>query len=87
MSTPKQAAEAPDTATAIDKLTDDALRNEVSKLTRMIGTRETARDTLDNEIGELRKRRDVFIQAQIDRLKDQMSPVEKEGEKIGRAHV
>ena len=68
------------TATAeqlTSKLTDNALKVEVAKLGRMITNRETDRDELDNEIGELRKKRDALLEVQITRLKAQMSVTEE----------
>lgn len=88
MSQSKPQVEATEAATTVEKLTDDAIKNERAKLQRMIVKRIESRKKLDTEIVELQTRDTLLLTAQIERLTRQLpatKPVgaqvdEKEGE-------
>lgn len=68
------ATEAPDAMAAVDKLTDDAIKAEIKKLNRMIASRQEDISELNHEIVQYQARRDQLIEAQIQRLKAQLTP-------------
>jgi hypothetical protein len=75
MSATETAKEAPDVA----RLTDRAIAVEIAKLGRMIGARQGDIDDLRHEIAELQAKRDGLIEAQVARLKAQLSTSASEG--------
>lgn len=63
---------------AISKLTDDAIRNEIAKLARMIAKRQEDAAELGHEICELQSKRDALLDVQIARLRAQKTVIEGE---------
>jgi hypothetical protein len=65
---------------AVEQVTDDAIKRECDKLSRMILKRQEDVCELRHEITVLESRRDELINVQIARLKAQMSQLNIEGE-------